>query len=170
MAEYDGLGFYNAGEVASASQPHKHLQLVPLPLSHHGPAVPMQPLLDARRVESTVGRSPALPFLHARARLDPSVFGVPGRAAEEALRLYRTLMDSVGIDPDSTSTEPYNLLVTRHWMLIVPRQRESFESMSLNALAFAGALLVRDQHQLNRLKQAGPMAALRYVTFPSREE
>ena len=32
LAEFDGLGFYNGGETAGASQPHKHLQIVPLPL------------------------------------------------------------------------------------------------------------------------------------------
>ena len=32
LAEAEGLGFYNSGAVAGASQPHKHLQLVPLPL------------------------------------------------------------------------------------------------------------------------------------------
>src|SRR5262249_47951560 len=32
LAELDGLVFYNGGREAGASQPHKHLQLVPLPL------------------------------------------------------------------------------------------------------------------------------------------
>jgi ATP adenylyltransferase len=29
---FDGLGFYNCGKVSGASQPHKHMQLIPLPL------------------------------------------------------------------------------------------------------------------------------------------
>jgi ATP adenylyltransferase len=32
LLEYESLGFYNSGSGAGASQPHKHLQLVPLPL------------------------------------------------------------------------------------------------------------------------------------------
>src|SRR5712691_10110962 len=32
LAQLDGLGFYNAGAAAGASQPHKHLQMIPLPL------------------------------------------------------------------------------------------------------------------------------------------
>jgi sulfate adenylyltransferase (ADP) / ATP adenylyltransferase len=32
LAEFDGLVFYNAGKIAGASQPHKHLQIVSLPL------------------------------------------------------------------------------------------------------------------------------------------
>ncbi|MDA8432406.1 MAG: hypothetical protein M0Z60_05510, partial [Nitrospiraceae bacterium] len=37
LQEYDGLGFYNGGEAAGASQRHKHLQVVPLPLAPEGP-------------------------------------------------------------------------------------------------------------------------------------
>ena len=33
LGEYDSLGFYNSGHLSGASQPHKHLQIVPLPLA-----------------------------------------------------------------------------------------------------------------------------------------
>ncbi len=33
LADFDGLAFYNSGKIAGASQRHKHLQLVPLPLA-----------------------------------------------------------------------------------------------------------------------------------------
>ncbi len=32
LREVDGLAFYNSSRVSGASQPHRHLQLVPLPL------------------------------------------------------------------------------------------------------------------------------------------
>jgi ATP adenylyltransferase len=35
LDRFDGLGFYNGGTVAGSSQPHKHLQIVPLPLDGH---------------------------------------------------------------------------------------------------------------------------------------
>ena len=40
---------------------------------------------------------------------------------------------------------------------------ECFAGISLNALAFAGALLVRSQEQLDLLRQQGPLAALQHV-------
>jgi ATP adenylyltransferase len=49
-------------------------------------------------------------------------------------------------------------------MMLVPRLRESFGSISLNSLAFAGALLVRNQQEMDLLKADGPMTALRHVT------
>jgi len=47
LREIDGLGFYNAGATAGASQRHKHLQLVPLPLGPGRDRVPSERLLMA---------------------------------------------------------------------------------------------------------------------------
>jgi ATP adenylyltransferase len=77
------------------------------------------------------------------------------------------MLNLVGIEADSQENNrlegAYNLLLTRQWMLLVPRSRERFESISLNALAFAGALLVRDERQMAALKKHGPMSALKHV-------
>ena len=59
------LGFYNGGVTAGASQPHKHLQLIRLPVgdpASRGPPVPTATLLAAGQ----------LPFQVAHARLDLS--------------------------------------------------------------------------------------------------
>jgi hypothetical protein len=60
---------------------------------------------------------------------------------------------------------PYNLLVTRSWMLLVPRSRDSALGVSVNALGFAGALLVRDHAQMVAVVDLGPMTVLRRVAF-----
>lgn len=138
MDDYDSLGFYNAGTIAGASQPHKHLQLIPLPMDPDTPPVPIEPALAS------------LPFRHASHR---------GRASHFA---YRRLLDSAGITGEG---QPYNLLVTRDWMLLVPRSREFCGTISLNAIAFAGGLLVRDDEEMRLLKSRGPMAALTEVGF-----
>jgi ATP adenylyltransferase len=70
LAEFGGLAFYNGGAAAGASQRHKHLQIVPLPLGTSGPAVPIEPLLTCARIEGAIGTVPGLPFLHAFARLN----------------------------------------------------------------------------------------------------
>jgi ATP adenylyltransferase len=61
------------------------------------------------------------------------------------------------------SGRPYNLLLTREWMLFVPRARESWQGVSVNALGFAGTLLLRDADALERVRAAGPMAVLSHV-------
>ena len=60
---------------------------------------------------------------------------------------------------------PYCLLVTREWMLLVPRSREFFEGISFNSLAYAGSLFVRDEQQLERLQAYGPLKALGRVSI-----
>jgi len=45
LAAVDGLAFYNGGTDAGASQPHKHLQLVPLPLAPGWTGMPLAPWL-----------------------------------------------------------------------------------------------------------------------------
>lgn len=169
LAEYDGLGFYNGGSEGGASQKHKHLQVVPLPLAATGPAVPVEPLLAAwtGRMPGTV---PGYPFLHRFARLEPEIWRSPRDAALASFELYCAMLAGTGMNvpcgPGLTrQSRPYCLLVTREWMLLVPRTAEHFESISLNSLAYAGSFFVRDETELARLREAGPMQALRSVSF-----
>lgn len=169
LAEIEGLAFYNAGKLAGASQRHKHLQLVPLPLTSTGPQIPIEPVLATARFQGAVGTVPDLPFVHAIARLDTCQTSSPSEAATATLESYYNLLDAVGLhDPgvDNQKSGAYNLLVTQQWMLLVPRTQEYFESISVNSLGFAGALLVRDQQQMQLLKDNGPLVVLSNVAIP----
>ena len=166
MAEFEGLGFYNSGAAAGASQPHKHLQLVPLPLPPPGPSVPIESLFASLPVCGGMQRCGGLDFEHVLAPLTWEPDQTPASLARGTLALYNAMLAEVGIAPPGKKAQhpsPYNLLLTRRWMLLVPRKLEFFGSISLNALAFAGALLVRNPQQLEELKKQGPMAALRHV-------
>jgi ATP adenylyltransferase len=59
---------------------------------------------------------------------------------------------------------PYNLLLTRRWMMLVPRTREHFEEISINAMGFAGSLFVRNEKELLRVKEVGPLHMLGSVS------
>jgi ATP adenylyltransferase len=61
---------------------------------------------------------------------------------------------------------PYNLLLTRGHILVVPRRVECFEGISVNAIGFAGGLLVRTAAQLERIREVGPLAVLTAVGCP----
>ena len=140
LGEIDGLAFYNAGSEAGASQRHKHLQIVPLPLGDGPELTPIDPILER------------LPFENAFRRIDD-----PARTRER----YLEMLSAIGRADDPRA---YNLLMTREWMLAVPRVREAWESISVNALGFAGALLVRSDDELERLRRVGPMTLLRQVS------
>ena len=90
LCGFGDLAFYNCGTDAGASQPRKHLQLVPMP------QIPIEPFLDS---------GSELPFRHAFVRIC---------AMTDLYERYRELLAACG-------TAPYNLLVTRRWMLLVPR-------------------------------------------------
>jgi len=167
LAQGPGLGFYNGGETAGASQPHKHLQVVPLPLADAGPAVPVEAVF-APGEPGRIRRVPRLPFRHAWVRLDASALDAPAQSTSLLQGLYRRLLEEAGIsvrriDGQERQGAPYNLLVAREWMLLVPRSRERFETVSVNALGFAGSLFLRNRDELRRVEQCGPMAVLRSV-------
>lgn len=167
LAEVDGLAFYNSGPIAGGSQPHKHLQLIPLS-ADGGPRVPIEPLLAGMTSSGTI---PRLPYLHAYAPMDPKWLHA-GRENADALRnCYRSLLDAVNMPVEPAfggleRTGPYNLLATRRWLLLVPRIREFFEGISINALGLAGLFLAKNDGQLDTLGTHGPLAALRHVTKP----
>ncbi len=170
LAEFEGLAFYNAGEAAGASQRHKHLQMVPLPLTAEVSHIPMEPLLNTARYEGAMGVVPRLPFLHVLARMDPECIASPWKGAQKLLQQYLSMLRTVGLSgggagEETMSPGPYNLLVTRQWMFLVPRSKECFEGISVNALGFAGGFLVQDEQQLKALKTCGPMTALQRVAI-----
>jgi len=163
MCELDGLAFYNGGAVAGASQPHKHLQLVPLPLAIDGPFAPIEALFDAEAGQEGPVSLARLPFAHAFVRLA----GEPAVAGAALLDTYYALLAAAGLHARAgAASSPYNLLATRRWMLLVPRARERFGTISVNALGFAGSLFVRDEAERAALRSAGPFAALRAVALP----
>jgi ATP adenylyltransferase len=167
LAEYDSLGFYNSGRSAGASQPHKHLQTVPLPMHDELDAsVPLEPLLELDGLrERQIRQSERLPFLHFLSKLRPESAERPDEAAAESLELYHAMIAAAGWREINVQT-PYNLLITRTWMLFVPRRQECFEQISLNGLAFSGALLAKNSDQLERLLNPGPLHAIQQVTIP----
>ena len=168
LAEFEGLAFFNGGKAAGASQRHKHLQYVPLPLLPGVAGLPIAPALEAVRWEGGFGVTPAFPFVHALARLDPAWLAAPRHAAARILALYWPLLASVGIERgnDERQTRPYNLLATRQWMLVIPRSQDAYEGISVHALGYVGSLMVWDDARLRLLREVGPLAVLRAVGEP----
>ncbi len=168
MGEFQSLAFYNGGKVAGASQDHKHLQLIPVPMAPEGYAVPLESLM--RQPQETPGMIPGLPFLHAFKRFSP-LQGVPDDLAARTLhQMYRLMLQQVGMNDYSEREEtlqsgPYNLLLTHEWMLLVPRSREFFETISINALGFAGALLARNPQEMEIITNTGGMEILKQAAF-----
>ena len=172
LAEYRSIGFYNGGKDAGASQRHKHLQLVPLPLSPRGPAIPIEPIIaNERQTDGPLLTIPGFPFLHSFTRLRKELIHAPFAAARETFHIYASMLRRLSMSVPSDhglvrQSMPYCLLVTREWMLLIPRSQECFGDISLNSLAFAGSLFVRNEQQLEQIRSYRPMNILRSVTIP----
>lgn len=184
LSQFESLGFYNGGPAAGASQPHKHLQLVPLPLEEGtGSAVPAPPrgereaapagppllptalLVEASLPAAGVAQVDGFPFVAAATRLDRAAFADPVAVADLLATRFAAAAAFAGVGPVAAAdglrqSAPYNLLVTQDWLLVVPRSREHADGVSINALGYAGSLFVRDGEELARLAAMGPLRAL----------
>lgn len=157
LAAFDGLVFYNGGREAGASQSHKHLQLVPLPLTHGPNPMPFSPLLEALELEHGIACCRELPFRHSITTVTPQWWRSPNAHAPSALAAWQELWRWLGheVVQHAEQPMPYNLLMTREWMWLVPRSRRQWEGIGVNALGYTGALLVRDEAQYEHLLRVG---------------
>ncbi len=160
LREFHSLAFYNSGEIAGASQPHKHMQQVPLPLGGCSERTLIDSLVDTARFDGPFGVVPSFRFLHALALVGDLGWAPPLEAARVTEKLY---LDMRREWDDSETPKPYNLLVSSDWMLFVPRSVEKHGSISVNALGFAGSLLARDEGELGVIRKRGPLGILEDV-------
>ena len=154
-----GLWFFNSCGAAGASQPHRHLQLLP-----RKPGQPSCPL--AGQFLGTLNHPSAGDLSHPfpwacrlSRRRDPGDH-------RDLEGLYHTHMEALGLgDPrlDEQPRHPYNLLFDDEWFLSVRRRREKEAGFSVNALGFAGFLLQTKNSDLAWLRQHGPWALLEAV-------
>lgn len=166
LSSSGGLGFYNGGASAGASQRHKHVQWVPA--APGNPSLRMfRPALDPDAREHTVYIHLQLPMRHCFVRVIAGQGQDMENSAQSMLRAYQRALETLKLTPDDAGyLPPANMLVEEGWMLVVPRSQEHFAGVSLNALSFAGVFYVRDEAQLEAIREAGPLAALVAVAHP----
>ena len=155
-----GLWFFNSCAAAGASQPHRHLQL--LPREPGCSSCPLHAAIEAQ----LAGLEPAWPW---RYRLSPRRADDPAEAATELEGLYRQHLTELGLgtpEQDPAPRRPYNLLIAPQWMLTVERVQEHWAGFSINALGFAGYLLITEGSDTGWLHGQGPWALLRAVAAP----
>ena len=156
--EQRGLWFFNSSPEAGASQPHRHLQL--LPRSAEELTCPMEEVYR-RHLSGEAGEALWQQKLCSRQLEDGE-----GCSGAMLLRTYQEMADAVGLGDTATQskpTRPYNLLIARDWMVMVPRKQEAHAGFSVNALGFAGYLLATSEAQLPWLQSHGPSHLLDQV-------
>ncbi|MHB1375477.1 MAG: ATP adenylyltransferase family protein [Thauera sp.] len=160
-----GIGLYNGGTAAGASQRHKHVQWMPdtegnASLRLYTPALP------AGLPEGGVARHPALPMQHAFVRVCCARGVDAPTAADTLLAGFRQACEALQLRPGADGLlPPFNLLVHDGWMLVLPRSQECFEGISMSAVCFGGTLYTRQREQIESIRRVGPLQALAAVGY-----
>lgn len=162
LRAHGGLGFYNGGRIAGASQAHKHLQWVPSTAAALTPFVPRS-CLDRPGYAVC---NPALPWAHAFVGLEEHAWRDDTAAGQNLRAALQTACAALSMPARAQPMPDYNLLVSRECLLLVPRTQEKWQDVSINSLAYAGSLFVRDHAQIERLRAAGALAVLAAVGRP----
>lgn len=158
-----GLGFYNGGAPAGASQRHKHLQWIPRAESNASLDLWL-PGLPAGAAPLVTARHPQLGARHVFVRVGEVAGLSPEQAGAQIHAAYVAALKELGLTPDGDGLlPPFNLLIADGWLLLVPRSREHFEGLSVNALAYGGSFYAQQAEQLAGMRAAGPLAALAAV-------
>ena len=144
-----GLWFFNSGPLAGASQPHRHIQLLRrLPNELNCPRE--QWFINFERNNRIEGKlTKNIITKKFNFDLQPS----------NLYDVYIQLAKGLGLgDPiyDTKPLSPYNLLITNRWIAIIKRTSDYVHGFSINALGFAGYILVTDHCDRLFLNQNGP--------------
>jgi len=184
-----GLSYFNRGPVSGASQPHKHIQIVPLPLnsslvnSDNDDVLVQDPPFWPAIAEATAGKPTGIdgvtsvssfPFVNFVARIDSTAS--VNDTGEMLAKTHAILVDlafkaatkksdssQLPAAADIISNFSYNTIATKQFIMVVPRSKEGSGPLSCNAMAFAGSFFVRGTDELAFIKEKGPFKILQDV-------
>ncbi|KAF1934035.1 5',5'''-P-1,P-4-tetraphosphate phosphorylase 2 [Didymella exigua CBS 183.55] len=174
------FAFFNSGEHSGASQPHRHLQFLPVEnMRDHEGANGWGLLIDLILKSGKVAGSmpywqdPNIPFAHFGRRFDAEPTG------EQLVSIYNELYglakdavdDFIAKDPGRFALHPteggdspisYNLAMTTEGMVILPRRSEGtmlkrpdgneIGFVALNGTTLGGTMLVKNQEERDVLR------------------
>ncbi|SMR45298.1 unnamed protein product [Zymoseptoria tritici ST99CH_1A5] len=163
--ENDYMVFFNGGKEAGCSRAHKHLQMLPLP--KHSLAA----FLDSDEDEEG-GVEPAVSFQWFWQR-----FGKGDVITPEGLKeAYDALMEKAeaccGRKEDAVEGAacPHNFLLTKRWMLVVPRRKWGIsKEVGANSMGVIGVLPCTTRADMEVWKEVGVGKGLAMIGVPREE-
>ncbi|KAJ2005851.1 bifunctional AP-4-A phosphorylase/ADP sulfurylase [Coemansia thaxteri] len=155
--------FYNSGEESGASQPHKHLQVLPMPTAMNTPPT-VRIWLQSMPKPGQVCSSSDLPFANFGIRFDPGAAAPSPKALEAAYS--HTLQRLIEVHGDGTS---YNMVLTPGELLLFPRRQSTGQGISINSLGMAGMVLCKSSDEMVLVKEIGILELLSRVGCPTEQ-
>ncbi|KIW27876.1 uncharacterized protein PV07_07574 [Cladophialophora immunda] len=140
---------FNCGSEAGCSRLHKHMQVIPC-----SEGLTLFPDLETRDPEG-------IPFRYFIQRLQPEAEGTLDsllpmyeRLRDEALAVWQTCSG------DTPGYFPHNMMLTKRWMMVVPRRRVAVQGASANAAGMMGMIWVTNTQQMEQWQKLGPAKVL----------
>ncbi|KAJ5163527.1 uncharacterized protein N7500_005357 [Penicillium coprophilum] len=153
--------FFNCTVLAGSSREHKHLQVIPAPGKREGYDEGFKFFPDD--TASKTGPS----FVHFLQRFEDST-GCVGNG-EHLLEIYQSLLHqargALGLLTEDVPC-PHNFILTRRWMMVIPRRAKEFHGITANSAGMMGSVYIWNHDQLNAWKDIGPMKVLAGLGLP----
>ena len=144
-----GLWFFNSGPLAGASQPHRHIQLLRRDISEL--SCPREKwILNFNNLDNKNKKFCKNIIIKKFSK---------SLNEENILEIYHELSSELGLGQpkiDKRPRYPYNLIFTNKWMILIKRKTDNLLGISINALGFAGYILVTKKSDIKYLKRFGP--------------
>ena len=165
MGEAGGIGLYNGGTAAGASQRHKHVQWMPEDAGNASLSL-FAPGLPTGLAEQGVATHAALPMRHCFVRVRCGRGEAVEASADSLHAGFERARAELGLEAgEGGLLPPFNLLAGEGWLLAIPRSREHFEGISMSAVCFGGTLYTRHREQIEAIRAVGPLRALAAVGY-----
>ncbi len=166
------FAFFNSGEHSGASQPHRHLQFLPIEDMKGSEKddwhVLCETMTSPAHGSLPLLQNPSLPFVHFATMLQPSLGAAEiyemylalMRAALASIREQGELetMDVASITQEGRTNFSYNLAMTTKVMAILPRKAEASSipgigesSIAINGTILAGTMMVKAEEEWDNL-------------------
>lgn len=69
-------------------------------------------------------------------------------------------------DPGQDLKPSYGWLLTRSWMMIVPRSAAEYQGIGANAISYAGTIFIKRPELQHILRNEGPLQVLAKMAYP----
>ncbi|OQE03263.1 hypothetical protein PENSOL_c001G02612 [Penicillium solitum] len=148
---------------AGSSREHKHLQVIPAPGKREGYDEAFKLFPDD---DTTPKTGPS--FVHFLQRFEDLPEGCV-RNGEHLLEIYQRLLQQARdalVLPTAVVPCPHNFVLTRRWMMVIPRRAKEFHGIMANAPGMMGSIYIWNHGQLDAWKEIGPMKALAELGLP----
>lgn len=186
----DLFAFFNSGTHSGASQPHRHVQFIPVEDMEAGMEHEWSVLADKIVLGPSVSDTGELSFFRTHRDLPFQHFGVrlppnapPALIRQLYLNLYEACLNAAREyseeNPDELQLEEhedgslpisYNLAMTTRSMVMLPRRREGWDFpeangkptgyAALNGTTLAGTVLTKDEAMFSRLQNPEALSEL----------